>query len=434
MKNYNRMTLAERKSIERGLKEGTSLKALAKQLGRHTSTISREIFRNAISVRSGSWHAPFNNCANKDVCDQSRLCDDHPDCKKKSCVSCKLCFYVCPEYKRVGCEKLKSVPFVCNACSKLRRCTLEKFIYRATAAQNSYETTCKDTRSGVAITEAERLRIEKIVSPLIKAGQSPYHICLNHKDDLMMDQKTLYKYIDAGLFTANNFDLHCKVKMKPRKKKASLKIERHCREGRRYRDFLDFMEQKQDVKVVQMDTVIGTKGDGEKVLLTMHFPELKFMLAFIRDTNTARSVKVVFDDLQESLGTEDFSLLFGSICLCDNGSEFSHPSALEKDKNGIQRTSIFYCDPGASYQKAELENNHRLIRKISPKGKSMNGLTQEDVNVMMSHVNSYGRKALNGLSPIEAFERVYSPEIVKKLSLKFISHDEILLRPELIKK
>jgi IS30 family transposase len=235
-----------------------------------------------------------------------------------------------------------------------------------------------------------------------------------------------------GLFTAKSTDLRKKVKMKPRKTKAQPKIERHCRKGRTYEDYLVFIKENPRLQIVEIDSVIGAKGGNEKVLFTMQFPELHFMLAFIRDANTARSVKDIFATLQNNLGDKMFSELF-AVCLADNGAEFSNPSALEVDENGVLRTKIFYCDPGCSYQKPHVENNHDFIRCYLPKGKSMNHLSQKDVNLMMSHINSYGRRSLAGLTPIELFVRAYGKSVLKKLGLKIIHANDIIKSPKLFK-
>ena len=115
------------------------------------------------------------------------------------------------------------------------------------------------------------------------------------------------------------------------------------------------------------------------------------MLAFLRGANTARSVSDVFDGLYSLLGIESFKLLF-PVILTDNGSEFSAPLALEKDADGIRRSRVFYCDPSSSFQKGAIENNHELIRRIIPKGKSFNGLSQPQIQLMMDHINSYNSK------------------------------------------
>ena len=114
-----------------------------------------------------------------------------------------------------------------------------------------------------------------------------------------------------------------------------------------------------------MDSVIGNKGG--KVLLTIHFVNTSFMIAFLRITNTSQSVIDVFNQLYELLGKEIFKKLF-PVILTDNGSEFSNPKAIEFAPDGTRRTSVFYCDPSAPYQKGSIEVNHELIRRILPKG------------------------------------------------------------------
>ena len=66
--------------------------------------------------------------------------------------------------------------------------------------------------------------------------------------------------------------------------------------------------------------------------------------------NTEGAVRLVFDRLEKRFGTYDFQTLFEYI-LTDRGSEFGNPESLETGFTGIQRTSIYYCDPMRSGQK-----------------------------------------------------------------------------------
>jgi IS30 family transposase len=220
-------------------------------------------------------------------------------------------------------------------------------------------------------------------------------------------------------------------RLKPRKAKpVEHKVDNTCRIGRTYAAYTEFMEQF-DVQAVEIDSVIGRVGG--KVLLTLMFKSCDFMLAFLRNRNTSQSVIDVFNDLYERLGTDCFKSLF-PVLLGDNGSEFSNPKAIEYDAEGNQRTRIFYCDPYASYQKPNVELNHEFIRKILPKGKSFDDLTQEDINLMMSHINSYSREKLNDKSPFEAFGFLYGYDVLKKLDLFHVQPNEIFLKPALLKK
>jgi IS30 family transposase len=429
--SYKHLTKDERKSIERMLASGNSIKDISLRLDRNVSTISREIFRNSQARQTGCIGSAFNNCVNRKSCVQFRLCKKE-DCKRQTCCGCKFCFRLCPDFERESCVKLKSPPYVCNGCSSRYRCTLEKFVYEANPAHRSYKQILTDSRTGIALSNEELERINKIVSPLLKKGQSIYAICQNHKDTLMLDRATLYTYVKAGLLTAEPLDLLRMVKMKPRQKKKEVKVEAGCRTGRTYRDFLEHVEVF-DPAVVQIDSVIGKQGDKENVLLTIHFTASELLLIYRRDSNTARTVIEIFDNLYEDLGHDTFTELF-PVILTDNGSEFSQPSAIEFTKDGVQRTKIFYCDPGAAWQKGSLENNHSLIRRIIPKGTSFNDFSQSDFELIASHINSYPRKKLKGNSAFLTFSFLHRPLSPETLGVSIISHDDVMLTPMLLKK
>lgn len=59
--------------------------------------------------------------------------------------------------------------------------------------------------------------MDDIVSPLLIKGQSLHHIAVYHADELMKSERTLYSYINSGLFTARNVDMPRTVRMRPRK-------------------------------------------------------------------------------------------------------------------------------------------------------------------------------------------------------------------------
>ena len=429
--NYLRVTLNERKHIEQSLKIGKSFSKIAEELGRAKSTVSREVQRNSAFRKTGSFGKAFNDCMNRYSCGKAGLCDND-GCRFRYCRDCKLCCSLCREYARERCPRLDSPPYCCNGCERLRKCTLEKAFYKASDAHRSADGLLRLSRCGIDITEQERKRLDDIVSPLIKRGQSPYHICENNKDTLMISDKTLYKYVSANLFSATATDLLRKVKMKPRKAKPKIKIERGCYVGRTYKDFLAHMEMNPDTEAVQMDSVIGAKGISEKALLTIHFPMSQLLLAYIRCANTSRSVTEVFDRLKSDLGFNDFEEIFPLI-LTDRGPEFSAPSVIESGDDACW-TYIFYCDPNCAYQKASIENNHRFIRMVLPKGASFSHLSQDDIGLMMSHINSYKRRSLGGQSPIDVFAQAHGNTIIRKLGLERIPPNEILLNPSLLKK
>jgi IS30 family transposase len=291
----------------------------------------------------------------------------------------------------------------------------------------------KESRSGVNISEDELGRLDGCISPKLKKGQSIHHAVANSKGEIMWSEKTIYKYVHLGLLNADNFDLPRKVRFRPRKSKhETLKVDKACRISRTYEDYKNFIGQNPDVNVVQMDTVHGKRGSG-KCLLTLHFVNAHFMLAYILDACTSHAVSSAFASLRERLGTGLYSRLFG-ILLGDNGPELSDPKSIEFDENGEGVSRVFYCDPQQSQQKGALEVNHTMIRRVIPKGKPMDPYSQEDISIMMDNINSYGRKAINDRTPYHMFEFMYGSEALRKLGVYLVPADEIVLRPSLLKK
>lgn len=428
MPKYKHFTLDERITIEHMLKSSQSFKAIGRALNRDCTSISKEIKNHITFKRSNNFNREFNDCFYRKTCKHTLICD-LPDCQHKYCKSCSKCASFCNEYKRFVCPTLSKAPYVCNGCQELNKCSLQKSIYSATYAQREYQLYRSESRSGITIDEDEVLRLEKVISPLIKRGQSIHHICTTNRDLIMHSEKSIYNYIDKCLLSSRNIDLPRKVAFRPRKKKKGhFKVDKTCRIGRTYQDFLQFMKENPDTPVVEIDSVIGTVGG--KVLLTIHFADSQFMLAFIRDSNTSRSVIDIFENLYFQLGPDNFLKLF-PVILTDNGSEFSNPTALEFDRQGNRITRIFYCDPSSPYQKGAAENNHTLIRRIVPKGHSFDELEQKDISLMMSHINSYTRKKLNDQSPHSLFSFLYGPKVLVKLDSVLINPNEIILNPSL---
>lgn len=430
MSKFKHLTLSDRIKIESCLNNSYSFKAIAREINCDCTTVSKEVKKHTTIKKTGSYGRAFNNCKLRFTCSHSYICEN-PNCKNNYCRFCSYCSTVCTDFIEDICAKISKAPYVCNGCEELKKCRLEKSLYIARNAQKEYELLWSESRSGISIDEVEAKRLDDFISPLIMKGQSLHHICSNNIDTIMHSEKTIYNYIDANIFSARNIDLPRKVRYRPRKKSNKhFKIDKSCRIGRKYEDFIEYIKNNPDTSIVQMDTVEGVKGG--KVLLTIHFLESLFMLAFLRDSNTSQSVIDIFEKLYLELNPHIFINLF-PVILTDNGSEFSNPSAIEFDTQGNRRTRIFYCDPSAPQQKGAAENNHEFIRRIVPKGSSFNNYSQNDIDLMMNNVNSYARKKLNNQTPIQLFSLLHGESILKKLNAILIPANKIHLRPSLLR-
>ena len=430
MAKNTHLTLSDRIAIEVSLRERKSFSAIAEELGKDPTTISKEI-RTHIKLKQAGG---YNPCViRKDCKHYGDLC--HP-CKftyGKPCHSCyqTKCFEACPDFQQLQCSKLSKPPYVCNGCQQRISCKLERHLYEAKSAQKEYEATRSESRQGFAVTSAELDRIDRIISPLIKQGQSIYQICVNNADEIMLDERTIYNYVDAGLLSVGNIDLPRKVRYKARGKKPSVRVDKQCHLGRTYEDFLEYTAANPDTPVVEIDSVEGRKGG--KVLMTVFFRNSNLMLAFLRDRNSARSVTEVFEWLYETLGHEQYCRLF-PIILTDRGSEFTDPVSIECTKFGEIRSRVFYRNPQRSDQKGGCEVTHEFIRRVLPKGTSFDHLQQSDILRMMSHINSYTRKKLNNQSAHRLFSFFYGETILPSLGIQEIPANDINLTPRLLKK
>ena len=430
MAKNKHLTKDERLQIEHLLGEQTTLKQIAARLNKHPATISREIRAHAIVSDKGARYRIRNRCVMRADCNRYNLCQDKTQCARR-CSACNLCNEICPDFEEQVCGKLFQPPYCCNGCLDEYQCVLRKKYYINKKAHEAYREMLIESRVGANITEDELLALDEMVSPLIRRGQSVHHIVTSHPDNFNISEKSIYRYVDGGLLTAKNIDMPRVCRMKPRKAKPVVhKVDSSCRIGRTYAEYEAFMKEA-PVSVVEMDSLIGRAGG--KVLLTLMFTSCDFMLAFIRERNTSQSVIDTFDMLFSLLGAKTFKSMF-PLLLGDNGSEFSNPLKLEFDSDGSRRTRIFYCDPNASFQKPHVELNHEFVRRVLPKGKSFDSLEQDDVDLMMSHINSYSREKLSNKSPFELFGFLYGHETLDKLRMKKIPANEILLKPALLKK
>ena len=427
--NNKHLTYDDRLVIQAGLQQGLKVAQIAKNIGKHRSTVSREIkaHRRLVSTSKG------NNCIYHRTC--IRIPDCRSDCfrgKKQCQTACGRCQEGCTDYQEEFCTDYEKSPFVCNACDHRLRCRLRRMLYDAKYAQQQYEQRLSESRKGISLTEQELNRISDTITPLLKKGQSLPVICERYRDELPVSDRTIYSYIDAGLLDARNIDLRRKLRRPERKKSGPvLRVDRKCHIGRSYEEYEEYMRQNPDAIVSQMDSVVIHKGG--QTLLTILFTNCDLQLMFLRERNTAGSVTEIFQWLRKSLGDKKFRMLF-QVILTDRGSEFSDPEKIETDlETGEIQCRVFYCDPMNVNQKSNCERNHELIRYIIPKKHAKDGYTREEIRKMMNHINSYSRKKWNGQAPVDLFIKIYGQETATLLGLEKIPSDSINLTPALLK-
>ena len=439
--DHKHLSTSQRIHIEKGLNDGLSFAAIARKLDKHPSTIAKEVKKyRTLQPREKDPKKPAR-CALFKECTLRFLCDKK-DCVKmcKSCYDIKLqvskCSYLCSEYREPQCASISKAPFVCNHCARQRTCNKEKAYYIAQNADQSSQELLVSCRQGINQAPADIAMLDTLISPLLAQGQSLAHIYAFHGHEIPCSRKTLYNYIDQGVFTAKNIDLRRKVRYKCKPRKTGTRVSLAAKEfriGRTYEDFQKFIQENPDIPVVELDTVEGGRDNSTQAFLTIFFRNCSLMLIFVLQEKSQDQVIKVFDYLTEKLGIKVFQELF-PVILTDNGVEFQFPERLECDKNGEIRTKIFYCNPNSSWQKGRIEKNHEYIRYVIPKSQSLDHYKQRDACVLMNHINSEARDSLNGCTPFRLSKMLLNNRLHRLLCLQEIPGDQVHFKPSLLKK
>lgn len=410
-KNIKHLSLEDRKSIELGIIDGLCKSQIAKKINRSPVTISNEIIKH----RKLKPRNTFN---------MDSICIYLKECRK--------CVKKCERYQEPTCNRRDRNIGACNNCPNIKTCKLDKYFYYANKANENYLYTLVDSRVGVNLDYPELKQIATIIKPLLDKGQSLYQILENHKE-ITQCAKTLYTYIEMGLFKEfgiDCFSLRKQVSRRIKSKKLKKRRQPVNYEGREYKDYLEYAKTHPFEHTTEMDTVYNSQSGP--FIQTFYFENTGLMIGFLHKEKTSASMASTLDKLQEVLEVDYYDHF--SLLLTDRGAEFEKYELFE---NNIQlnesRGHIFYCDPQRPDQKPHVENNHNFVRDILPNKRKLDKLTQEDLNLMFSHINSVPRACLSGKTPYEVFTYFYGDNVLKKLDIQKIEKDIVTLQPYLLK-
>lgn len=415
MKQKKRLTVDDRINLQACIAKNLSWKETSKILKKNRSTIYREL-TNYFTIRDGK-----HSCVH---------CVKYDYCKEVGIVVHQGINYEC--FEPAYCSKLSHFPFVCNSCENKKKCNREKRYYDCINAENRSLGNRIGTRKHKRISKENIETIDEIVSPLVFKGQSIHHIYeTNPILKTICCERTIRRLIYDGYLEAKAHDL-IRYSRFPHKKKRlvhddhSLKnIERLFK--RTYTDLQRYLKNHPEARVVQFDSVIGKRED-KYAILTITFPKERFQFGLRILKSDPDSVYGKLHDLFSKLGYRKTKAIF-PILLADNGIEFNTFHNLEKFD-----IKVYFTNPYRSTDKAECERNHEFIRYIIPKSKTLDGLTQEDINLMFSHINSYIRESNQNKTPFELIKERFGSEFLELIGIKHVEPNDVVLKPKLLKK
>ena len=416
------ITTIDRFKILKYLSLGFNIPKIANLLGYNKTSIYRELILNSVVE---------NRKPNTIQVAQLRNCKNSQTCLSKGI---KKCSKTCMKYLAKTCSLIKKPYEVCNFCERRTGCNHERLIYHPEIAHDTAKERFKNGKTKIKLSDEKLRQFDDYVSVPIINGQSPEVVkSYSNKKDFPVCSRTLRNYIDKGLLTAKNIDLRRKLTISVSNSYNYPRTYSHNplrKMDHLYEDYLTYIRVHPNLVTFQCDTVFGKRND-KKCLLTIHADKLHFQMYILLGNKTAARVNQAFKSIITRLGKERFSKVF-TVLLSDNGPEFDDLLSLETDEDGVVLCHIFFTRAYRSSDKAECERNHELFRYIKKKGKTLDTLEEEDIELINSNINSYPRKSLNWKTPIEAMKAKFGSDIVSLLGIEEIKRKDVNLTARLL--
>lgn len=257
--------------------------------------------------------------------------------------------------------------------------------------------------------EVNRLLVEKKKSPDVVAHLINEDPTIN----ATISANTIYDGIRQEL-------LEVKVKDRKRMKSNSRRIKENIRkpvpESKKERSIElrpDYINNREEFGHFEMDLVLGKRGLNKNCLLTLTERLTRYEIIIKLKNKTSEEVLRAIKDMYKHLGNYS-SEIFKSITT-DNGSEFSCYEDIEK----VLVTSVYFCHPGASYEKGTNERHNGMIREYIPKGSDISEYDAEYLDYVADRMNDLERKVLNYHSPsmkvLEEYDSIEGTELLFEL-------------------
>ena len=427
------MTKEMRERIDKGIRDGNSLKEIANAIDKDPTTISKEVLKHR-TILNQLRTIPTSFCHN---CTRFNDCKYTHVCRLDNCTrQCKSCLNVnptniCDDFILKQCKRIIRFPYVCNGCRKRGTCKLKKYEYVPLNAQREYEKELHESRQGLNLTGEEFKLIDETLKKGHDKGQSISHIVTNNPE-LHISIKTGYNYVNSGNFQVKHNDLpnymnHILKKRKSIPKEYEYQENQNMnRKGREYYDYLLYVDTN-DVRYHGELDCVGITKDYVGALLTIVVPKWSFLLLYKLDVKDMKHVNTSIDYIYKAMGYDKFNKYLG-VLLTDRGPEFNDYQGIEFDEDGINRCRLFYCDSGQSTQKPFVERINREIRRYVFKGQSVEKITQEDCNLIASNINNMTLDGLGNKTPYEFAKRFLGEDVLEKLNIKYIKPDNLVVK------
>jgi transposase, IS30 family len=308
MQSYNHFTLEERERLWELKKEGNSLRAISRKLGRNVSSISREIKRN--SNKNKTYH-PWRACI--------------------------------------------------------------QYILRRRKCRRRYRLTI-DENLNKWVTEG----LSKCWPPETIAAV--WNLDLEHTT---VSHSTIYAALYQKRLSGYNPKTHLRRRGRRRNSHNSATI----KPEHSIHDRPKIVDERGRIGDWEGDTIYGSPGKG--LLVTCVDRKSRYLSAALLASREKTETANTMIEALNSFQVESITL--------DNGSEFADFRRVESEL----KTTVYFADPHAPWQRPTNEYTNGMLRYFFPKGTDFLKVSAQEVKDVLSLINNRPRKCLGWLSPEE---------------------------------
>lgn len=341
--HYTHLTWRERLKIEIRLKDGWKPRAIADELGRHISTIYREIKRGLGIQRTTSLID--YECYIPDIA-QKKYEENYPN---KG-----------PGWKIAKDPKLS--------------------IYLGKVLKNGF----RSPEAALGEIEVKGMEFDTKISP-----------------------RTLYRYVDMGLIPGvSNMDLPHKWNKKDKKKKEKPRAARSAK-GKSIEERPREVNTREEVGHWEMDTVLSAKDGSLERDLALTERATRDQINLKIKNGETESVVAALDALERKLGKmfpvvfRSITVDNGSEFADAEGIE---RSCLQP---GEKRTTVYYCHPYSSSERGSNEKQNGMLRRRHPKGTDFKRVSRKKLRETTDWINNYPRKIFGFHTAAELFAAAF---------------------------
>lgn len=274
----------------------------------------------------------------------------------------------------------------------------EKKQYRADVAQRDYRDKAKNKGRELKIGKDRRLE-EHIRKKILKEHYSPDAVIGEIKFEGlefegMICTKTLYNYIDAGIFAGiSNENLWEKRKRRKKRYKTVARVSRTNRMARSIEQRPQKANERIEYGHWEGDCVKGPQGRTTSLFTLTERKSLEQIIIKI-ERSSQEEIQNALDNLEEKF-KDKFGIKFKSITF-DNGVEFLDWKSLELSIRNSQskRTTIYFAHAYAAWERGSNEVQNKMIRRFIPKGTDIHTVNEKEIEKIQDWMNNYPRKRL----------------------------------------